>query len=104
MYSAPSGYPRSSAAIETCAIQSCNRFTAASWRFATSDLIVPISSSAEWEFGANTIIANAVMLVARRGVRFINLLFDHKYKRASSSDVSTNACDMLIQLASAARQ
>src|SRR6266446_6197342 len=104
MYSAPSGYPRFSAAIDTWPIQSCNRFTASSWRFVISDLIVPISSSAEWEFGAIAIIANAVMLVARSRVRFINLLSDHKYERASSSEVSTNARDMLIQLASAARQ
>src|SRR5215475_13202674 len=48
MYSAPSGYPRSSAAIETCAIQSCNRFTASSWRFVISALMSPTSFSAEY--------------------------------------------------------
>src|SRR5205085_9170524 len=39
MCSSHSGYPRFSAAIETCAIQSCNRCTASSCRFVISALI-----------------------------------------------------------------
>src|SRR5436190_3865111 len=46
MYSAPSGYPRFSAAIDTCPIQSCNRFTASPCRPAISDLMSVRSLSA----------------------------------------------------------
>jgi hypothetical protein len=34
-------------AADTCPIQSCNRFTASSWRFAISDLMSKRSSPAE---------------------------------------------------------
>src|SRR6266480_727876 len=54
MYSAPSGYPRFSAAIETCAIQSCNRFTASSCRFVISALISAWSFVAEMQCPAST--------------------------------------------------
>src|SRR5438046_2529803 len=46
MYSAPSAELRFSAAIDGSLIQSCNRFTASSWRFVTSALIGPRSSAA----------------------------------------------------------
>src|ERR1043166_8229748 len=49
MYSAPSAEFRFSAAIDGSLIQSCNRFTASSWRFAISALIGPRSSAARAE-------------------------------------------------------
>src|SRR4051812_19160723 len=45
MYSGPAGKLRSSAAIDGSAIQSCNRLTDSSWRFATSRLMSERSSA-----------------------------------------------------------
>src|ERR1044072_1708018 len=64
MYSAPSAELRFSAAIDGSLIQSCNRFTASSWRFVTSCLIGPGSSAALTE----TTVANATSKARMRRV------------------------------------
>src|SRR5439155_25346471 len=67
----PSGHQRFSAAIETCPIQSCNRFTASSWRLAISALMSPSSSPTARELKAAVITANAE---SKAAIRILKLM------------------------------
>src|SRR5262249_31907603 len=71
MYSAPSGYPRFSAAIETCAIQSCSRFTASSCRLETSALISATSFSAAY---ASEIVTETSERISRKAREVRNFI------------------------------